>query len=335
MIDAGLYVTRIALVLKDLEEQKTKRETEMASTDTKEKIIETTTSTGREVVKLSEREIQGILKQATPQGLRLPANLKFDDWTNIGRFLHFVADGQMWWLGDWLYFGEGAYKEKQAQYDTAIEITGYSRQTCMNAKFVSSKIELARRKNGLSYNHHVAVAGLPPDVQDELLNKAYDEKLNIIQLRALVKQKRGAFEGRTIETTARNLDGAAYTVAVKQGDKYLAVERDRRFETEADAHRYVEEAQERGLMMADEMEVVPIANVGIPASVKADVIEASSRRERVRLRNMLKGSIPLCDSYLKAVNAELSDAGKHANEVQTACEALMQSLQAILSGFRS
>jgi len=48
----------------------------------------------------------------------------------------------MWWVGDWLNYGEARYGE---MYSQAIEITGYASQTLADAKWVASRIEPSRR----------------------------------------------------------------------------------------------------------------------------------------------------------------------------------------------
>ena len=62
----------------------------------------------------------------------------------------------MWAIGDWLNYGERRYGETFAQ-----GVNGYSVQTQMNAKWVSSRYEFSMRIENLSFTHHQIVAALP------------------------------------------------------------------------------------------------------------------------------------------------------------------------------
>jgi len=60
-----------------------------------------------------------------------------------------------WWLGDWLNYGERQYGE---MYSQAIEEVNLDYGTLRNFKYVSSRIELSRRRDKLSWFHHREVA---------------------------------------------------------------------------------------------------------------------------------------------------------------------------------
>lgn len=53
----------------------------------------------------------------------------------------------------------------------------------MNCAAVSRSFETSRRREVLSYSHHVEVASLPPDEADELLDKAEREGLSTREVR--------------------------------------------------------------------------------------------------------------------------------------------------------
>jgi hypothetical protein len=38
--------------------------------------------------------------------LQLPENLSFEQWQDIGLTLHALEGSVMWWVGDWLRYGE-------------------------------------------------------------------------------------------------------------------------------------------------------------------------------------------------------------------------------------
>lgn len=105
-------------------------------------------------------------------GLHLPDDLSFDAWVRVGRELKTVEQSLMWWIGDWLRFGETRYGET---YLAAAASTGYSVQTLMDAKWVAERYEISDRSENLSWSHHRVVASLPPEDRRNALLKAEAE----------------------------------------------------------------------------------------------------------------------------------------------------------------
>lgn len=123
--------------------------------------------------------------RASSVGLDLPANLAFEEWQAVGETLQGVERSLMWWIGDWLRFGERAYGEKYAQ---AVDATGKDYQTLRNAKWVAEAVGLSRRRDNLSWAHHAEVAALPASAADRLLNLAEEEGWSRNELRRRVSQ---------------------------------------------------------------------------------------------------------------------------------------------------
>lgn len=105
----------------------------------------------------------------SPTGLTLPAGLPFERWTEIGETLRSMERSVMWWIGDWVRYGERCYGETYAQ---ALDATDYSYQTLRKAAYVAGSFELFRRRNNLSFAHHAEVAAVPMPQQDALLDEA-------------------------------------------------------------------------------------------------------------------------------------------------------------------
>src|SRR5262245_38055550 len=59
-------------------------------------------------------------------GLMLPKDLSYSDWKNVARTLQTIERSVMWWIGDWIRFGEQRWGEK---YREAMEVTGYGYST--------------------------------------------------------------------------------------------------------------------------------------------------------------------------------------------------------------
>jgi hypothetical protein len=102
--------------------------------------------------------------------LHIPEGTTFPEWSELGRTLQQMEKSVMWWIGDWLRFGERKYGETYAQ---AIEATGYSNQTLRDAKWVAEAYsDLSLRKDNLSFTHHKEAASLPPAEREGVLTRA-------------------------------------------------------------------------------------------------------------------------------------------------------------------
>ena len=109
---------------------------------------------------------------------------------DIGQKLQSVSRSVMWWIGDWLRFGDGKWGETSAQ---AVSMTGRQEQTLLDAQWVASKfVDNSRRREELSWSHHREVASLPPAEADELLDLAEREGLSKRELRAEVSRRKAA-----------------------------------------------------------------------------------------------------------------------------------------------
>ena len=81
-----------------------------------------------------------------------PECLAFEDWGQIGSRLKRMGRSVKWRLGDWLAYGERKYGEMYAQ---ALDVTDYEYGTCRNAVWIAKQIELSRRRDNLSWSHHI------------------------------------------------------------------------------------------------------------------------------------------------------------------------------------
>lgn len=101
--------------------------------------------------------------------LSLPENLPLDSWKQIGEQIHIISDASAWWIGDWLVFGRDKYPDR---YKRAIGQTSLEYQTLRNYAWVAGRFEVSRRRDALSFQHHLEVAALPEDQQDLWLERA-------------------------------------------------------------------------------------------------------------------------------------------------------------------
>lgn len=119
-------------------------------------------------------------------GLELPEKLSFENWSDIGLKLSKIERVVLWWIGDWLRYGEAKWGEKYAQ---ALDETGYSYQTLRNAQWVCSQIELSNRLDNLSFGHHQYVARFKPEEQKRWLDQAQILGWSAKELRQQIKQR--------------------------------------------------------------------------------------------------------------------------------------------------
>ena len=119
-------------------------------------------------------------------GMEITQFMDFEKWESIGKTLRRVQGCVMWWIGDWVRWGEAQYGEK---YSQALDETDYAYGTIANSVWVCGQIEASRRREELSFGHHQEVAKLEAGLQNSWLKMAVDEKWSVKDLRAAMKGK--------------------------------------------------------------------------------------------------------------------------------------------------
>jgi DNA methylase len=95
-----------------------------------------------------------------------------EQWSECLDYLLRLERNIHFWIGDLLVFGERRWGQ---MYDEMIERTGYEPRTLRTLKWVASSVDIARRRDGLSFAHHQEAAGLSPEQQDIVLAQAQNE----------------------------------------------------------------------------------------------------------------------------------------------------------------
>ncbi|WP_206313463.1 LmbU family transcriptional regulator [Streptomyces coryli] len=121
----------------------------------------------------------------TRVGLLIPDLLTFDDWQQAGRRLAGVVDSSSWWLGDWMAYGKEHYSDR---YQQGIRTAGLQYQTLRNYAWVARRFDMDRRRARLTFQHHAEVASLPPDEQDQWLDRAEASSWTTKQLRGALRE---------------------------------------------------------------------------------------------------------------------------------------------------
>jgi hypothetical protein len=140
--------------------------------------------------------------------LLLPDGMSFDSWCQLGSQITLIANCSAWWLGDWLVYGEQAYGDR---YQQAIADTSLSYQTLRNYAWVARALPVSRRRDTLSFGHHIEVAALPEDEQDVWLARAEQLNWSCRKLRRALQaakstNRRTSGDEASTHTTALKID---------------------------------------------------------------------------------------------------------------------------------
>jgi hypothetical protein len=107
-------------------------------------------------------------------------DLDHADWLSTGRRLGAIGRCSQWWIGDWVRYGTARWGEKYAE---AARVTGYDVASLRNMAWVASRFDLSLRNDKLTWSHHVLLAPLESDEQQEWLRRASKERLSVADLR--------------------------------------------------------------------------------------------------------------------------------------------------------
>ena len=153
-------------------------------------------------------------------GLDLPDHLTYEQWQGIGGALQSVNRSVMWWIGDWLRYGERRYGEMYAQ---AVEQTGRTYDSLSDAKWIAEAFQFSDRSENLSWTHHRIAAALPPNQRREILDLAERDGLSVRDMRHEVNRRKAA-----AAISAPHASNGTCTVAdlwrlVEMGQKFGAI----------------------------------------------------------------------------------------------------------------
>lgn len=148
--------------------------------------------------------------QARRTTLHLPSRLPLVEWRRIGEQISLVSNASSWWLGDWLVYGQEKYPDR---YRIAISEAALDYQTLRNYAWVARKFPPSRRRDMLSFHHHLEVAALSESDQDIWLERAIRFKWSKAELRRRIKASANGSEIATAEHTT------ALSVSIGQAQK--------------------------------------------------------------------------------------------------------------------
>ena len=113
------------------------------------------------------------------------------EWKDLGQALKQVEGCVQFWIGDWARYGDkrgftGKYTDPKV-YDELESITGLKRKTIQQYKWVAEQTS-SNRLEDMSFTHHIEVAKLPPEKQEQYLKKASEQKLSVRDLREQIRE---------------------------------------------------------------------------------------------------------------------------------------------------
>lgn len=137
-----------------------------------------------------------------------------EEWREMGEWLNKLRDSIQWMIGDWANLGtvymddwldpkELSLLESQnkndipeGKYRWLASLVDYSYGTLRNFAYIARTFPVSRRRDTLSYSHHVEVAALPnTKQQDQLLDLADEgrngKSLSVRELREEVQRMQG------------------------------------------------------------------------------------------------------------------------------------------------
>jgi hypothetical protein len=141
--------------------------------------------------------------------------LTYDDWKEMGDWLTRLRDSIQWMIGDWANLGAANIENwvdpsqrdmltagdehneiPEGKYRWLADLVDYSYGTLRNFAYIAYVFPVSRRRDTLTYSHHVEVAVLgSTSKQEKLLDKAEKGKdgkrLSVRDLRDLVQQEQG------------------------------------------------------------------------------------------------------------------------------------------------
>lgn len=139
-----------------------------------------------------------------------PLDPTLDHYTKLGTWLGLMNRASVWWIGDWLLYGEGRYGERWSQ---ALTATGLTEETLRQRMAVCEAIPPDRRKANVGFSLHHAVKNLPARDRDRLLTNAAAHAWTLAQMNHAIKEltrepTEPMFDGDDMERPEAKVDKA-------------------------------------------------------------------------------------------------------------------------------
>ena len=122
-----------------------------------------------------------------------------------------AAGATLWWIGDWLAYGDKSFTTDRAgsgraAYGLHVEvarITGYAEQTLHNAKCVCVALPISRRREGLTFAHAAEIVGrADPKDHEEWIDRVVTEGMSVKALREMLRAEKATVATESGDTRA-------------------------------------------------------------------------------------------------------------------------------------
>jgi N6-adenosine-specific RNA methylase IME4 len=148
-----------------------------------------------EIVKLNNIQI-------TDSSVIINDNITELEWAEALEYCEKTNKKLQWVIGELLNFGE---KKKYRKYVELMSKTNFEYGTLRNIQSVAKKVDVSRRRDNLSFSHHIEVAALSPEKQTEFLDRAENEHLTRKELRNEIRKDRKEYIVKPVPTGVYNL----------------------------------------------------------------------------------------------------------------------------------
>lgn len=137
----------------------------------------------------------------TDLGLQFEGEPDFDQWSEIGQKIGRIARTSLFWVGDWLNYGQDRWnggqrfqkmpQEKRERFEQAMRLTGLELATLQGAAHVARRIPLRQRSPDLSFEHHRLIARVKDEhTRQEWIRRTEDKGLTTRRLRKSINAER-------------------------------------------------------------------------------------------------------------------------------------------------
>lgn len=143
--------------------------------------------------------MRGSKYRLTPAGAIFDEDIGFEEWNKFGKMAFVLSGAMLWYVGDWINFGEKKFGEK---YSQALDCTKYDYGTLRNAAWVANRVPVHIRRPNLSWRHHAEVAKFKPEDQNTILDMAQSHDMSSNSLREFLhKQYPGLYKLKPAQKT--------------------------------------------------------------------------------------------------------------------------------------
>lgn len=128
----------------------------------------------------------------TSTGLKVSGDLTLEQWENILKTAGQVYTSLAWIVGDAMLYGHRRFGKDG---EDVAKLVGRSPKTIQNWTSICAGIDFSRRREKLHFSIHAIVASMEPELQDQWLDYAQENRLSRRKLELAIEEWRGGNGG--------------------------------------------------------------------------------------------------------------------------------------------